>query len=302
MKKRIVLTGATGFLGWNLLSEGRDQQWLLPITRSEFPVAPPSWVEEVKCLSMESPSSLLQQLKHWKPGGIIHTLAISDAKTCEEQLELSELINVEWPVSIAKVCREMNIPFVHCSSDLVFDGEKGNYAEEEQTQSLSAYGRQKRRSETKVLSTNPEAWVVRLPLLYGESGAWTKNGFRGMADTLKQGGQLKLFTDEYRTPARGRNIARFLLNNIGQQRGIMNLGGKERLSRYEMGCAMISVLGGNENQISALRQEDLDLGAPRPRDVSLNSDLAFGLGYKQTTFMEELQDIQAGGGWVRESF
>ena len=302
MKQRIALTGSTGFLAWNFLNEGRDQRWFLPISRSTYPCNPPPWVEDVVTMNMTTPISLLDQLSRWKPDAVIHTLAISNAKICEEQPELSRYINVDLPVAIAKQCATLDIPFVHCSSDLVFDGEKGHYREAEQTDALSLYGRQKRRSEQEILRGNGEAWVLRLPLLYGESGPWTSNGFRGMVDTLKSGGQLTLFTDEFRTPARARNIAKYVLSQIGKQSGIMNLGGGERLSRHEMGLSLVSVFGGRQDQILALKQEDLNLGAPRPKDVSLNSELAFANGFEHGSFVDECLDIRDGGGWLRENF
>jgi dTDP-4-dehydrorhamnose reductase len=123
-----------------------------------------------------------------------------------------------------------------------------------------------------------------------------------MVEMIKKGEQLKLFVDEFRTPARARNIARFILENLGQYQGVLNCGGRERLSRYDMGLALISAFGGHVDQLIGLRQEDLNLGAPRPKDVSLNSDLAFRLGYRHGTFSEELTDIQAGGGWLRCEF
>ncbi len=80
-------------------------------------------------------------------------------------------INVHGPSNLAVACRAVRIPFVHYSTDYVFDGMRTEgYDEASEPAPLSAYGRSKLLGERGALMAHPGAYVLRTSKLFGPSG------------------------------------------------------------------------------------------------------------------------------------
>jgi dTDP-4-dehydrorhamnose reductase len=116
---------------------------------------------------------------------------------------------------------------------------------------------------------------------------------QSFVETLQAGQTLKLFTDEVRTPVNGQTAAQGILLALNQGPNCLHLGGPERISRYDFGRLLAKVLNCSEALIQACRQADVPMAAPRSADVSLDSSLAFKLGYRPATIEAELQQIFA---------
>jgi len=74
--------------------------------------------------------------------------------------------------------------------------------------------------------------------------------------------------------------------------GLIHLGGKERVSRYDFGRALVEVLQLPSAGLKACRQKDVKMAAPRPPNVSLDSSMAFALGYTPLSLREELEALR----------
>jgi dTDP-4-dehydrorhamnose reductase len=70
--------------------------------------------------------------------------------------------------------------------------------------------------------------------------------------------------------------------------GIIHLGGKERISRYAFGLLVKDIFNLVDSPISAIKQSEVKMAAPRPADVSMDSTKAFSIGYKTLSIKEEL--------------
>ena len=101
-----------------------------------------------------------------KPTAIIHCAAMSKSPDCQLQPELARRINVDATALLAELAAD--IPFVFFSSDLVFDGKKGNYVETDAVGPLSIYAETKVAAERIVLN-NPRHTVLRTSLNGGTS-------------------------------------------------------------------------------------------------------------------------------------
>ena len=113
-------------------------------------------------------------------------------------------------------------------------------------------------------------------------GGWIRPDGRAMSD----GAALKLFVDEYRTPIRAGRVVEGLFLALEKSPGILHLSGGERVSRYDFGHMIAEMHTLKKAHIVACRQTDVDLGAPRPADVSLNIDKARALGFKSWSLRE----------------
>ncbi|MCA1992664.1 MAG: sugar nucleotide-binding protein, partial [Coleofasciculus sp. S288] len=83
-----------------------------------------------------------------------------------------------------------------------------------------------------------------------------------------------------------------LLLALANVYGLIHLGGKDRVSRYDFGRLLVEVLELPETGLKSCRQADVKMAAPRPSDVSLDSSKAFALGYSPLSLREELEGLR----------
>jgi dTDP-4-dehydrorhamnose reductase len=225
-----------------------------------------------------------------QPDAVIHAAALSQPNACEVNPEASFAMNVQASQWVAEACATRDIPCVFTSTDQVFDGRRAPYREEDPVSPLNRYGEHKVMAEVEMRSRYPKTVICRLPLLFGIA-PHAPSFLQGFMTQLRKGEPLKLFTDEYRTPASGTAIAQGILLALQQDRSCLHLGGRERLSRYAFGQRLVERLQLSEELLQPCLQADVPMAAPRPADVSLDSSLAFALGYIPHPIAEELKRL-----------
>jgi dTDP-4-dehydrorhamnose reductase len=111
-----------------------------------------------------------------------------------------------------------------------------------------------------------------------------------VAWSLHQGRSLRLFTDQYRTPVDADSVAAAAARLLGSAgSGRYHLGGRERLSRFELGLAVARVLSLPAGLLIPAQQAE-DLAFPRPSDVSMDSGRAEReLGWKALPLDEAIR-------------
>lgn len=290
MNQKLLVTGASGFLGWNICQVAKSQ-WDVYGTYNSSPVTD-TGVKFIKT-DLTVLADFQQLWKQIKPDAVIHAAAASKPNFCQENPQLSHQINVIAAGNIASLCVEAGIPCVFTSTDLVFDGLNPPYGEADPVCPINIYGEQKVKAEQEILGRYPQAAICRMPLMYGIASPHTGSFIQGFIKTLKSGNSLNLFDDEFRTPVSGTTAARGLLLAIEKRvNGILHLGGKQRISRYEFGLLMAQVLDLPIDKITPGKQQDVKSIAPRSPDTSLDSSQAFDLGYEPPLIMEELAALR----------
>jgi dTDP-4-dehydrorhamnose reductase len=146
-------------------------------------------------------------------------------------------------------------------------------------------------AEAAMLERYPMTAVCRMTLMFGMATPTATGFMQPLIQTLKEGKELKLFVDEFRTPVSGITAAKGLLLALEKVNGIIHLGGKERISRYDFGKLLVEVFQLPSTNMKACRQEDVKMAAARPSDVSLDSSKAFALGYEPLSVKEELEAL-----------
>jgi dTDP-4-dehydrorhamnose reductase len=287
-KPKLLITGASGFLGW-YLSQAATANWQVYGTCwAKQPHMPGVKLIPIDLCNHAQVKHLFSRLQ---PAAVIHAAAQSQPNACQLNPQLSNAINVTASLHLAEVCAERGLPLVFTSTDLVFDGQHPPYTESAAVSPLNIYGEQKVAAEVGVLARHPAATICRMPLMFG--AAPTASSFiQPFIKTLQAGKPLSLFADEYRTPVSGATAATGVLKILTQGfQGIIHLGGAERLSRYEFGQILVEVLQLPHAQLHPGAQADVPMPAPRPADVSLDSQLAFSLGYRPATIREQLREV-----------
>jgi dTDP-4-dehydrorhamnose reductase len=222
---------------------------------------------------------------------VIHTAAQSSPNFCQTHANESYQINVAASCNIAGLSADYAIPCVFTSTDLVFNGLNPPYREIDPVCPVNHYGEQKVMAEAGMLERYPMTAVCRMPLMFGMATPTATSFMQPFIQTLREGKELSLFIDEFRTPVSGTSAAQGLLLALEKVKRIIHLGGKERVSRYDFGRLLVEVFQLSQAKLKPCRQQDVKIAAPRPPDVSLDSSKAFALGYQPPSLREELEAL-----------
>jgi dTDP-4-dehydrorhamnose reductase len=288
-RKKLFITGASGFLGWHLCKVAQ-LDWDVYGAVNCNPLDCPGIT--VLPINLTDQHALKGLMKKLRPDAVIHAAALSRPNDCQRNPEESFAVNVQASLNLADYCSALEIPCVFTSTEQVFDGFNPPYAETEIVSPINLYGEHKVMAEEGMRSRNPRTIVCRMPLMFGVT-PHAPSFLQSFVSTLQAGKGLKLFTDEVRTPVSGQAAAQGILLALKQGPSCLHLGGTERISRYDFGKVLAKVLGCSEALLQACEQADVPMTAPRPADVSLDSSLAFKLGYCPDSIEAELQRMFA---------
>jgi dTDP-4-dehydrorhamnose reductase len=251
------ITGTNGLIGNHLVQTAPKfaPRWRVrALTRADFDLLDFKSVE--------------REFQKDKPQLIIHCAAITVVGDAQKNPVLARRVNVEATKFLAELAAE--IPFVFFSTDLVFDGRKGNYSETEAVNPLTIYGETKVAAEAMVLK-NPRHLVVRTSLNAGVSPSGNRAFNEQLRATLRQVEQgMTLFTDEFRCPIPAVETARAVWD-LAQKNcaGIYHVAGAEKLSRLEIGKLLLSRWPEIKMEIKSGSAKDFP-GPPRALDTSLD--------------------------------
>ncbi len=283
-----MITGASGFLGWNLCRAALERWEVYGLSRRSR-----NRIEGIRYLNADLTDFRVvkQKLLEIRPDALIHAAAESSPNSCQLNPQASHRINVEAALNLASFCADLRIPFVFISSDLVFDGMKPPYSENDTVSPISVYGEQKAEAERVVLKSHPRALVCRTALMFGDAGQEAASFIQPMISDMKNGRRISLFTDEYRTPLSAENAAQGILLALFKTNGILHMAGPERISRLDFGKLLKDVLGENNAGLSPCTRQSITMPAPRPADVSLDISRAAALGFKPGSLRDELEKL-----------
>jgi dTDP-4-dehydrorhamnose reductase len=212
-------------------------------------------------------SAVERRFRADSPRLIIHCAALSKSPDCQAHPAQARRINVEATAHLAALAGEVG--FIFFSTDLVFDGKKGNYGESDAVNPLSVYGETKAAAEEIVLR-NPRHTVVRTSLNSGATPKGNSAYNEQMRQSWREGKSVKLFMDEFRCPIAAAVTARAVWElAASRQAGLYHLAGAERMSRLQIGQLLATRHPELAGRIESCSLREYR-GEPRPADTSLN--------------------------------
>jgi dTDP-4-dehydrorhamnose reductase len=225
-KPLVWITGASGVIGNYLATTAPRfaQQWQVRALTHEQ-------------LDLLDFAAVRREFQRDQPQLVIHCAALTVVAEAEKDPALARRINVEATRVLAELAAA--IPFVFFSTDIVFDGRKGNYTETDGVNPIHVYGETKAAAEQIILN-NPRHLVVRTSINGGVSRAGRAFNEQ-LRRALRQPDQMmKLFTDEFRCPIPAVETARAVWDLVNQNRaGLFHIAGAEKLSRWQIGLLLV---------------------------------------------------------------
>jgi dTDP-4-dehydrorhamnose reductase len=265
---RLLLTGASGQLGGYLLREcraggasviawsGRRRGELFG-----YPLHP---------VNLADPDAVAVAFRAARPDVVIHSAALAVVSACHRDPVQAEQINTHGSAVLAELADRAKVRLLHISTDMVFDGERGGYREDDEVRPVSVYGRTKAAGERAVLA-HPRNLVVRVSLLFGPTCIDRPTFFDEQIAALREGRPIPLFHDEWRTPLSLLVAARGLRSLAASDHaGLLHFGGPERLSRLEMGQRLAAFLRCDSAALVSTSRTNAAAAEPRQRDLSLD--------------------------------
>ena len=202
---KILVTGAGGMLGHDLMSELRDLN-VVGFTRQDLDIRHSAQVAEaVAGFDV-----------------VVNTAAYTKVDDAESNQELAFAINTTGALNLAKSTSISGAHLIHISTDYVFDGRaRSPYREDAPTNPLSIYGRTKRDAEVAVHMENEKSSIVRTSWLYGEHGP---NFPKTIARAGLEKSYLDVVDDQIGQPTSTRDVARLIKSLIvsGNPTGIFH--------------------------------------------------------------------------------
>ncbi len=235
----------------------------------------------------------------YKPNFIIHNAAISNPQLADAlDPKLVYTTNVIASEKIAEFANLINSRLIFISTDLVYAGYRGSYLKENaKLIPASLYAETKLMAEEKIKAKSNNFTILRNSLMFGLFNKPNNNFFNQTYHKLKNKEKVNLFYDQFRTPLsfeEGAKLISKLLEMMSTNSNTLlnqtiNFGGKERISRTEMGYILCDLMDYDKNLINSLSIKEFP-NIPIVEDVSMNIDIIKSLGLEPLSVKEMIKN------------
>jgi dTDP-4-dehydrorhamnose reductase len=286
----ILVVGATGQVARALIERGRRRGAML------VALGRPA-------LDLEKPFGLGSAIVDLHPAAIVNAAAYTAVDKAESEPERAFAINRDGAAALARAAAVLDVPFVHLSTDYVYDGGKpAPYVEEDPTGPAGVYGRSKLEGEQAVRAASPKAIVLRTAWVYSPYG---NNFVKTILRLASERDRLRVVADQVGSPTSALDIAEAILTILAridgdwQERyaGTYHLAGGGEASWCDLARATLAVAaphGGRAVPVDAITTADYPTPARRPANSRLDTTrLAETFGVRLPPWRESLEETVA---------
>lgn len=188
---KLLITGATGQIGWQLERTVAPLGEVISLTRAD--------------LDLSKPEDAAAVVRDIRPDVLINAAAYTAVDKAEAEPELAETVNAVAPARLAQELARTGGLMIHYSTDYVFDGRKPEpYVEDDPTGPLNTYGRTKLRGEQGIIASGCPHLILRTSWVYDSRG---KNFLRSVLHLAREREELRMVDDQHGAPTWARTIA-----------------------------------------------------------------------------------------------
>lgn len=291
--KKLMIVGGSGFLGGHLIQYSKDEFEVMATFKDH-----PFEMEGCKSIYLDiadhdkTENTIMEE----SPDLIILTAARRNVDYCERNQVDANKINADGTRNMAMASKKIGAKLIYLSTDMVFDGAKESYHENDATNPINHYGKTKLEGEKEVAKALDDFAIARVSVLYD----WnlfehTFNFVTWVYEGLKDGKPLKLFSDQYRNATYIKNACEALLSICKKdEKGIFHVVGKNCVSRQYIGKKVAETFGFDEGLIKTSTSDECDWLAKRPKKCCLNVEkMEKRLGVKSMSIEEGLAAMKA---------
>lgn len=197
---RFLVTGVSGQIGGALSHRLRELGSVIAAGRG--------------MLDLSQPSALPAQLDALNPDVIVNPAAYTAVDRAEDERELAFVVNAESPGVMAAWAAARGIPFIHLSTDYVFDGSGENaWREDDPVGPLGAYGASKLAGEENIRAAAGPHLIVRTSWIYAARGT---NFLRTIVRLAREKTELRVVADQIGAPTSAALVSDMLAAIVGK--------------------------------------------------------------------------------------
>ncbi|MBP6014588.1 MAG: dTDP-4-dehydrorhamnose reductase [Alphaproteobacteria bacterium] len=204
---------------------------------------------------------------------VVNAAAYTAVDKAESESQRAFAINRHGAANLARATSTAELPFIHLSTDYVFDGTKSStYTEDDPIAPLGAYGRSKAEGESAVLASTPNATILRTAWVYGLEGA---NFVKTMLRLGAERDTLRVVNDQHGSPTFADDLADAILTiATTPQAGIYHVTGQGEATWFEFATAIFANAarhGARVPQLVPITTADYPTPARRPANSVLSN-------------------------------
>lgn len=268
MKRKVLITGSNGMLGKDIVDEmfNKNEFDIYGISRSQ---QINSKIKEYICdlIDFKKVKEILDEID---PDIIIHCAANVNVDSCEKNKKAAYQINSE-ATRVLAAYEPSKVKFIYISTDSIFNGDKGNYSENDRPDPLNYYGFTKLEGERLVLQENLNSIIIRTNIYGFHKPTLEKSLVEWALKEFEESSAISGFYDVFFNPVYTKQLAKEIYNLIHLDfRGTINIGCKERISKYEFLVKLAEVFNIEKMLVNKSSIENTSFEAKRPKNTTLN--------------------------------
>lgn len=293
LKARIVVTGASGLLGLELIRRLNNDGFKVVGIFNSNPKLTDKNLRNLKCDISDIKFINSLSKKIGKIDVIFHCASMTGIDKCEKNKEACWQTNVIGTRNIIDLAKGNKAKLIYVSTGSVFSGERGNYKENDVPDPKNFYSWTKLLGEESVLAYERGVVVRVTPIGIHSIGRPQANFIEWLVDSVKNNKSLNLFNDVYINAISAESLAGVLLKiSKIMKRGIIHVGSRDRLSKAEIGQAVIAKFPNFSGKVKLISVNDMPGDfASRPKEMWFNVNKATKLGLKMPNLRDELDLI-----------
>ena len=215
-------------------------------------------------LDVTDPAAVERAVAAARPDWILCAGALTAVDYCEEHPEDARAINRDGALAAARAGQRLGAGFVFFSTEYVFDGAAGPYAEEAPARPLSQYGQSKWEGERAVLGEVARALVVRTTVVYGPDRQ-EKNFVYQLLRACRSEQAMRIPSDQVSSPTYNVDLAAAVVECCERElRGVYHLAGDGVLDRFAFARLACEIFELDPGRLTSVPTAALGQKAPRP--------------------------------------
>jgi dTDP-4-dehydrorhamnose reductase len=266
MKKKILLTGAKGFILSAFYEGYKNKYDIIRTARNK---------EKFVDLDVRDETQVNHVMKTYKPDIVLHAAGITSTEGCENNKTLAYDVNVNGTIYIAKACKAVGARMIFFSTEQVFNGniERGPYTEEDQPLPNTYYGEAKLMAEEAIKDILEDYVIMRLTWMFGFSkDPQVKNI---LTDTIYTTEDIYVPDNEFRGMSPVETLLDVFPKIMKLPKGVYHLGSENNKSRYFIVKKILELVNKKDIEVIISNHEkvrDIRLSMKKVNALGINFD------------------------------
>lgn len=255
---KVLVTGATGQLGWDVMKELKQRGIECRGTGS-------------KDLDITDRDAVMQYIKMYRPDAVIHCAAYTAVDKAEDEPEICRKVNVDGTAYIAEACKTVDAKMIYISTDYIFGDDGGQPHEvDDPPHPLNVYGQTKWEGEEAVRCILKKYFIVRISWVFGEHG---NNFVKTMLRLGKMRKEISVVADQFGAPTYTADLAPLLCDMVMTKKyGTYHACNSGCCSWAEFAQEIFRTVG-IDVKVIPIRTEDYPTKAKRPKNSRMCTNM-----------------------------